>query len=90
MRVVTKQDKYYSPQQTPPIYQFPKQQNFQRDICLTHVKLVSKQPEIDHPKNIDLEFPRGQVEQDIETNFPYKEEFIEQECSRPTERTLKW
>ena len=35
---------------------------------------VSQQPKIDHPKNINLEVPQGQVEQDIEINFPVKKE----------------
>ena len=37
-------------------------------------KTVSQQPKIDHPKNIDLEVPEGQVQQDIKTNSPIKKE----------------
>ena len=38
---------------------------------------------------MDLEFPRSQVEQDIETIFPYKEDIIKQEYSKPTEKHCK-
>ena len=49
---------------------------------------VSQLPETNHPENIDLEFPENQVEQDIETNFPYEEGIVEQEYNRSKEKTL--
>ena len=33
--------------------------------------------------------PDGQNENDIETNYPYQEEVIEQEYSRPTENIIE-
>ena len=56
-REVTKQDKYYSPQHTSQIYHSPKPQNFPERQILDPPQTVSQQPEIDHPENIDLEFP---------------------------------
>ena len=50
---------------------------------------VSQKPEINHPVNIDLKFPEGQVKQDIETNSPYQEEIIKQEYIRPTENIIR-
>ena len=50
---------------------------------------VSQQPKINHPKNINLEFQEGQVEQNIGTNYPYQEETIEQEYNRSTEKHYK-
>ena len=35
---------------------------------------VSQQPEINHLKNMYLEFQEGQVEQDVEANPPFQEE----------------
>ena len=50
---------------------------------------MSQQPEIDHPENTDLEFPESQVERYIETNRPYQEDIMEQECSSPAEKHYK-
>ena len=50
---------------------------------------VSQQPEINHPENIDLEFPESQVEHEIETNSPYQEEITEQAYSRPKENIIR-
>ena len=46
---------------------------------------VSQQSKIHDPKYIDLEFPEGQGEQDIETNSPYQHEIIDHKYNRPTE-----
>ena len=45
---------------------------------------VSHQLKVSHPENIYLESPEDQVEQDIETNYPYQEQVIDQEYSRQT------
>ena len=50
---------------------------------------VIQQPEINHPENIDLEFPEGQYAQDIETNSLYQEQMTKQEYHRPTEKNIK-
>ena len=50
---------------------------------------MSLQPEINHPENIDLEFPEGQVEQDTGSSVPHQEGIIEQEYNRPKEKAYK-
>ena len=81
-REITKQDKYYSLQQTSPIYHSIKPQNFPERQSLDPPQTVSQEPEISHPDNIDLECLECAVEQDIETKSLYEEELIEQENSR--------
>ena len=52
-------------------------------------QVVSQQPEINQPENIDLEFLEGQVEHDIEMDSPYQEGIIEQQHKRPAEKHYK-
>ena len=46
------------------------------------------QSEVSHSENIEMDFPEGQFDKEIETNSPYEEEVFEQEYNRPTEKTL--
>ena len=47
---------------------------------------MTYQSEVSPPENIEMDFPEGQFDKEIETNFPYQEEAMEQEYSRPKEK----
>ena len=47
---------------------------------------MTHQSEVSHPKHIELDFPEGYLKEEIETNFPYQEEGIEQDYSGPMEK----
>ena len=85
---VTKQNNHHSPQKTFPSCHSPKQQNIPEGQMFHPPQMVSQCFEINHPENVDLIFPEGQIEQDIETNFPYQHEIIEQECIRQKKKAL--
>ena len=43
------------------------------------------QPVVSYPKNIEVNFPEGQLDKESEINSPASGEAIEQEYTRPTE-----
>ena len=63
----------------------PKPQNTPERQLLDLSQKRIHHPEVNHPENVELEFPEGQIEKDIETNSPYQKELNELEY-RPTEK----
>ena len=51
--------------------------------------MVNDQPEANHPENVDFESPEGQIEKDIEKHLPIKEEIIDEEYNRLTNKHFR-
>ena len=47
---------------------------------------MTHQPEVSYPYIIEVNFPEGQLDIEIKTNFSYQDEAIEQEYTRPKEK----
>ena len=54
------------------MYHHPKPHNYLGRKFLDPPQTVIHQPEVNHPENVVSEFPEGQIEKDIEANFPYQ------------------
>ena len=74
---VSKQKKQYLPQQIPQIYHPPKPMDFPESQMFYPLQTVIHQLEINHLDNVDLEFPEGQIERNIETKSAHQEEIID-------------
>ena len=73
---MTKQGKYYLPEQISLIYHFPKPQYFPEKQMYDPTHKVSQQSEINHSEKKDLEFQEGQIEQDVKTNSFHMNELL--------------